>query len=491
MKKKKVVIIGSGVAGLSTAIRLANDNYNVTVLESNNYVGGKLSEFSQNGFRFDKGPSLFTLPNLVLDLIKESGLEKEVKFDFEKLDLVCNYFFEDGTKFSAYSELTKFTDEIKSKLNVDAEPIVKYLKHAEKTYHLIGELFLEQSLHQLKNFTNNKTAKALLHLSHYRLFKTLNQHNEAVLKHPKLVQYFNRFATYNGSSPYLTPAMLSIISHIEHGFGAYFPKKGMYQITDTLYNIALKKGVIFSLNTKAEQILVENKKVIGVQTTDAKIDADIVVSNMDVFHTYKKLLPYEKHPDKILNQEKSSSAVIFYWGIKHNFKELDLHNIFFSNNYKEEFDAIFTKKEVYNDPTIYINITSKKLKTDAPNGCENWFVMVNTPNNSGQDWKAIKELTKQNVLKKLNRILGLDVAPLIVFEDYLDPILIEERTSSHLGALYGNASNNKMAAFLRHPNFSKDINGLYFCGGSVHPGGGVPLAILSGKITAQLIKEKQ
>ena len=210
---------------------------------------------------------------------------------------------------------------------------------------------------------------------------------------------------------------------------------------------------------------------------------------MDIYPTYKKLLPAQKLPKNQLSQERSSSAVIFYWGIQHNFKELELHNIFFSDDYKEEFHAIFNKKTVSDDPTIYVNITSKDIPGDAPEGCENWFVMINTPADSGQDWEKIVKQLRAFILSKLSKELNIDLEPLIVCEALLTPPLIETKTQSHMGALYGSSSNNSMAAFLRHHNFSNHLKNLYFCGGSVHPGGGIPLCLLSAKIVDELIPE--
>ena len=187
-------------------------------------------------------------------------------------------------------------------------------------------------------------------------------------------------------------------------------------------------------------------------------------------------------PIKTLSQERSSSAIVFYWGIRKEFKELDLHNIFFAEDYKAEFEAIFEQKTMYKDPTIYINISSKICKEDAPNQSENWFVMVNAPANIGQNWDELVANTKKNVIEKLNAHFKMDIESLIECEEILDPRTIESKTSSYQGSLYGTSSNSKFSAFLRHPNFKKNIKGLYFVGGSVHPGGGIPLCLLSAKI---------
>jgi phytoene dehydrogenase-like protein len=206
---------------------------------------------------------------------------------------------------------------------------------------------------------------------------------------------------------------------------------------------------------------------------------------------YKRLLPQSCYPKKLLAQEKSSSAYVFYWGIEKEFTELDLHNILFSENYKAEFDSLFQEKSPYSDPTVYINITSKFCKADAPSGCENWFVMVNVPHNkSGNKIDYATELRK-NVVAKINRVLKTDIEKYIKVEEVLDPLGIEQQTSSFGGSLYGNASNNKFSAFLRHANYNSKIGGLYFVGGSVHPGGGIPLCLLSAKIVSNLIKDKK
>ncbi len=166
---------------------------------------------------------------------------------------------------------------------------------------------------------------------------------------------------------------------------------------------------------------------------------------------------------------------------------MGLHNIFFSNNYRTEFEHLFQKKTIYSDPTVYINITSKHKSDDAPTGGENWFILVNAPNNDGQDWDDLIKKTRQALIQKLTHNLGVDVASLIECEEVLDPRSIESKTSSSQGALYGNSSNNRFAAFLRHANFSRQFQNLYFVGGSVHPGGGIPLAVLSAKIATDLI----
>ena len=263
----------------------------------------------------------------------------------------------------------------------------------------------------------------------------------------------------------------------------------MHQITEALCSLMKSSGVSIHLNTPVQEIVYDQNKVRGVRVNHEVRGADIVVSNVDAYFTYHRLLPHFPKPEKTLKQERSSSAIIFYWGIAREFSELDVHNIFFSQDYLAEFNAIFKGKEICNDVTVYVNITSKQVKQDAPKGAENWFVMINAPRYEGGDENLVVIKAKEAILKKLNAILKIRVQDFIVEEDVLTPKGIEERTSSYAGSLYGTASNNRFAAFLRHDNFIHGLRGLYFVGGSVHPGGGIPLCLQSAKIASDCIAQ--
>lgn len=483
----KALVIGAGIGGIASALRLCKKGYEVTVVEANSYAGGKLHAISKNGYRFDLGPSLFTMPHLVTDLFELFQINPKTYFNFKEKDTICTYFWEDGHEFSAHSNFESFIAEASQSFNESEESIGKYLQLNKKKYDLTASLFLEKSLHKASTYLSKQTIKSILSIASLDISTTLNNVNEAHFKNPKLVQLFNRYATYNGSSPFKTPGIMSMIPHLEMHYGTFFPEGGMHQISQSLYKLAMNKGVVFKFNEIVEKIHITNKKATGATSSKSEYEADIVVTNMDVYPTYKKLLKDQPEPKKTLAQERSSSALIFYWGIDRTFPKLDLHNILFSDAYAEEFNHILNKKTLTQDPTIYINITSKESPTDAPEGHENWFVMINAPGNYGQDWEVLKNQVRKDIVKKINRVLKTDIEQHITTEHILDPVGIENATSSYRGALYGAASNNKFAAFLRHPNFSRRIKNLYFCGGSVHPGGGIPLCLLSAKIIEDLV----
>lgn len=488
---RHAIVIGAGIAGLASAIRLAVQGWQVTVYEKNAYPGGKLNHFEKEAYHFDTGPSLFTQPQLIEELFALAGEPVKEFFRYRQLPVSCHYFYEDGTIVKAYSDREKFSTELCSQLGERKESLSAYLDQSERTYKDIGSIFLNYSLHKKATLFKAKLVKAVKATRWPHLFASMDSLNRRYFTNLKTVQLFNRYATYNGSSPYKAPGMLSLIPHLEHNEGSFYPEGGMISITRTLYQLALKKGVDFCFRSPVERIIYSEGMVKGVVAGHANITADIVVSNMDAYFTYRHLLNDTRNSQKILRQERSSSALIFYWGIRKTFPQLSLHNIFFAEAYAAEFDHLFRLKKMYDDPTVYVNITSKcEPGIQAPNGCENWFVMVNAPANMGQDWLQYRTAYRKAILRKLNRILQTDLAPLIEVEEWLDPVLIESETASYMGSLYGTSSNSRMAAFLRHPNFSKDIRGLYFVGGSVHPGGGIPLCLRSAKIMSELVAEE-
>jgi phytoene desaturase len=486
---KKAIVIGAGIGGIAASIRLARKGYSVKVFEASEFPGGKLSEFKLGDYRFDRGPSLFTLPKYVEELFTLCGEKMSNFFTYSELPVLCKYYYPDGFNFEAKGNKEENIQAIVQAFSEDEKKVRAFFEKAEFIYNTTAPLFLERPLKLQLLYKTKAFWKGLARIPQLPLIGSYTLQLEKYFKNPKTIQYFQRYATYNGSNPYKTPALMQLLPHVEQGIGGYIPDKGMFDITLQLFELAKRQGVEFVFHSKVDEIIVKDKKVCGIRYNKNFLEqSNLVVSNMDVYPTYKKLLPNEREPKVILNQEKSSSALIFYWGMQgYVNKSLSIHNIFFSGNYFDEFRKIFEEDTLADDLTIYVHITSKHIPSDAPANGENWFVMVNAPNNKNQDWEKLVSSARKRIIQKLEDMLGERIEDKICCEHVWTPEGIESDTSSHLGALYGNASNSSSAAFFRHANNSERIKDLYFVGGSVHPGGGVPLAILSAKTMSELI----
>lgn len=480
MKKKSALIIGSGIAGLACAARLAAAGWDVQVFEKNERAGGKLGLLEKDGYAFDTGPSLFTQPFLLEELFADCGKRLADYFSYRIPDEGTQYFWPDGTCLHAHH--ARLSAEL-TKAGIPHNPtdLAAHLRDAADLYENIGRIFLDEPIHEWRTWLSPRIPVALTRTKLAYLTTSLHNWNKKRLRHPKLVQLFDRFATYNGSDPYRCPAMLSTIAHLEFGEPIGYANGGMVSIPRAVQRLCEALGVRFHFGAAVDRIELNHGRATGVCVDGKCVQADAVISNSDVYYTYAHLLQDERKAADIRKQERSTSGVVFYWGIKRTFSETRLHNIFFSEDYAKEF-ADLRDGRLPADPTVYVNITSKMQQSHAPEGCENWFVLVNAP--AGVETQGITPL-RDAVIRKITRALHTDIASLIVAEDFLTPAAIDLQTGSYLGALYGTTSNTAMAAFNRHPNRSRKYPGLYFCGGTVHPGGGIPLCLRSGRLAAE------
>lgn len=476
-----IAVIGSGVAGLASAALAANKGYDVSVFEANSLLGGKAGEIREAGFRFDRGPSLFTMPEELDRLFTTCGKNPSDYYSYSRLPVITKYFYPDGKVFHAYAKAEDFAQEFERVFGERSDHVLEYLHHAQKVFELTDEVFLRHPLRKAWRYIPKHVLPRAASLRRLKAFTTLNALHRKFFTTPEAIQLFNRYATYNGSDPYRAPGTMAVISHLEHNHGAFIMDKGMHQVVQSLIQLGKELGVDYYTNSPVEEILLDGNRACGIRIGDQEHLFDQVITNMDVQPTYNKLLPSVKPPQKVLNQEKSTSALIFYWGVHGEHSELDVHNILFSADYQHEFDALKNGR-VSDDPTVYLYISKKHISNDAPDKAENCFVMINVPHDSGQDWEKIVARAKDNILAKIESMLGIRMSSSIRFERVWTPKGIESDTSSYAGALYGNASNSPFSAFFRHSERNSSLKNLRFVGGGGHPGGGVPLCLLSAKI---------
>lgn len=491
--KRVAVVIGAGLGGLSAAIRLAARGWQVAVYDGSDYVGGKAGTMTRDGYRFDTGPSLVTMPGVFEDLFRVAGRDLADYVTLIPLPEVCRYFYPDGVSLSAWADEERFARELHERAGENPANLKRFLDYSSRIYSIAADMFLNRSLHEASSYVRFGFLASLFRLPGIDPLRTMAQSVERHFETPHARQLFERYATYNGSDPFQTPATLNIIPHVEYRGGAYAVEGGIHAIPRALEQLARELGVHIHRGERVEQITwrqdKRRRRVTGVSVNGAHVPAQAVVCNADVTIAYRDLLSEPDAPELLRYEslEPSSSALVFYWGVGRECPELSHHNIFFSRDYRSEFRQIFEEGVCPDDPTVYVNITSKSSPADAPDQGENWFVLVNAPYDNGQDWSAEAERVRKTALATISSRIGVDVEKHIETEAVMTPADIAERTSSYRGSLYGISSNSRTAAFLRHPNRSKRYHGLYFCGGSCHPGGGMPLVVSGGRIVSDLI----
>jgi phytoene desaturase len=485
-----VVIIGAAVGGLSAAIRLAAAGQRVLVLEQGNAVGGKMSQIAADGFRWDTGPSVITMRSVFEDLFAAAGRRLEDYLTLLPVDPLTRYFYPDGTVLDVTRDWARLAEQIAAIDERDVEGYLDYLAYAARIHRITGPVFIYNDPPSVGRLLRTPPREMLA----VDPLRTMHQSISGFVRSPKLRQLLGRFATYVGASPYLAPATLNVIAHVELTGGVWYPQGGIYQIAAALERLARELGVNIQTGCTVTQITVEAGAARGVIVNDGtRIPASAVIANVDVATVYEKLLPPQaaapRRVEQLTRVDSSCSGFILMLGVEGMHPQLAHHNIFFSADYRREFEDLFARGLPPGDPTIYVAITSRTDPEHAPDGCENWFVLVNAPPlGDAFDWSRDGAAYRARVLDALAS-RGFDVRDRIRTERMLTPVDLERLTGARRGALYGTSSNDRFNALRRPHNRAPDVRGLYFAGGTTHPGGGVPMVALSGKVAARLLLE--
>jgi len=487
---KPVVVIGAGIGGLSAAIRLAAAGQKVVVFEQNPAVGGKMGQIYEAGYRWDTGPSVITMRPVFEELFAIAGRNLDDYLTLLPVEPLTRYFYPDGTVLDASRDLSDMARQIAALDERDVEGYLAYLAYAARLHRITGPTFIYNRPPTWRSFFDVPLRDALK----VDAWRSMDSAIGSFVRSPHLRQLLGRFATYVGASPYQAPATLNVIAHVELTGGVWYPQGGVYSIARALAQLATELGVEIRTGCPVQQIITGPAGVQGVAlTSGATQPAAAVVANVDVATVYQKLLPANSNTNRRLARlrrvEPSCSGFILLLGVDKQHPQLAHHNIFFSGDYPREFTDIFQRGIAPEEPTIYAAITAKTDPAHAPNGAENWFVLVNAPPLGPQfDWSTQAENYREQVLARLARF-GLDVREHIRVEKMLTPVDLERLTGARRGALYGASSNSMWAAFRRPHNRAPNVAGLYFAGGTTHPGGGVPMVTLSGKVAAQMVLE--
>lgn len=529
--KKHIIIVGAGIGGLSTAIRLASQGYKVQVLERQAKVGGKLNQVEVAGFSFDTGPSLITMPYVLQDLFRCTGRRMEDYLDLLPLEITCRYFYHDGLILNAWRDIDRLKEEF-AQLNLhDGEALGRFIEYARTIYEAAADPFLYHSLGSpfdvLRTFVryilwghptsasldvaqNGRPQGSALSNKGERIVErlksvlaalsptTLDHTIRSFFQDEHVRQLFDRYATYNGSSPYQVASVYSIIPYVELANGGWYLRGGMYALAQALERLAHELGVCIETRCDVRRILVEHGEAQGVVLADGRVvRSAAVIANSDVVTTHRELLSPVAHHTRTVRRleqlEPSCSGFVLLLGVDKQYPQLAHHNIFFSDDYPTEFEDLFTRHIPLRNPTIYVCATTRTDASQAPVGHENLFVLVNAPYLTQEsNWQRNAPAYRDHILDLLASYQQIDLNDLrehIVCEEMITPEDFERRYGANRGSIYGLSSNSRMAPFTRPGNRSKEIRNLYFVGGSTHPGGGVPLVMLSGKIVSELLME--
>lgn len=484
-----ISIIGAGIGGLSTACLLASKGHSITVFEKNQTVGGKMNTVKSDGFTFDTGPSLLTMPYILEKLFSQCGVKLSDYLSLLPLSPICRYHYQDGNTFNCFDDRLKTQEEINEIAPEDSEAYSRFLDYSESLYIKTSDAFIHNPLYDLSDFKNLD----LFSFFGIDAFSNVSNRVDSYFRSPYLRKFFKRFTTYNGSSPYLAPATLNVIPHVELNQGGFYVDGGMYKIAEALFDLGKSLGVKFSFESIVNEIQVHNGKVSALVSNGATYQADLIIANSDSTETVVNLLSEKvislKKKEAAKNIEPSCSGFVLLLGIDKVYEELAHHTIFFSKDYEHEFKQIFNQKVMPDDPTIYVANTSFSNPEHAPENGSNLFILVNAPYLSpNYNWDENKQQYGKHVIQELEKRGLENLSKHILFKELITPSDFYAKYLSNKGSIYGTSSNNKFSAFIRPRNKSREIDGLYFVGGSTHPGGGIPLVVQSAFNAAELIQ---
>ena len=475
------VVIGAGLGGIAAALRLRARGWQVTVCESGPTFGGKMNSWTERGFRFDTGPSLITMPWVFEDLFRVAGSRLQDHVELIPLTPLSEYFFPDGTSFTYSADLPQWLGTLKRVAPADTDGFMRFLHLGSRLYEVSKQTFLRRAPFDKPELADLRVLKD------FPLRHGWGNYHDTVAAHfrsPHLRQLFDRYPTYVGSSPYLSPATLAVIPYIEYAFGGYAVRGGLYRIVEALVSLARSNGITLLADSEVTHIETNGAHVGGVQLADGShLPADLIIMNGDAALT-DKLLGTSSAPI----EGRSMSGFVMLLGLKQTLPQLGQHSIYFSADYAAEFDRIFKAQRFPDDPTVYVNAPSRGDRSSVPGGeGETLFIMANAPA-TDEAW-GVADIceARRRVFARLAKSGFPDIERDVVVSDVWTPRRIADRYHMPGGAIYGTDSHGWKNAFIRPPNRNRKVRNLYHVGGSTHPGGGTPTVLLSAQIAVEQI----
>ncbi len=487
--KPTALVIGAGIGGIATAARLAKNGYDVTVLEKNDTPGGRCNQFIEEGHRFDIGPTLFLMPEVWEETFASLGEKMSDHLDLRRIDPTYKVYFEDGLQLELTSDIGKMQTQLEKVEKTAFSGFLNYIAEGNKHYKVSLEKFVGRNFLNIFEYFSLKNLPLIFQL------KALGKHytnTSRFFKDERLKAAFTFQNMYLGLSPYDAPATYSLLQYTELAEGVWYPMGGMYAGIQSLVNIAEKLGVKFVYNSAVKKIHVGNSKVESVETVDGKTyTADIFVGNADLPYIYKELLPDVKEAKKLEEKLYTCSTIMFYWGVDKQYPQIAHHNVFLGGDYKASFDDIFEKHNLPESPSFYVHAPARTDESAAPKGEDTLYVLVPVGHldaRSKQDWDTLINRARETVFLRLFKEFGIsDLKEHIKFEVVYQPETWKTRFNLEKGAAFGLSHNFWQVGYLRPQNRHNKYKNLYFAGASTHPGTGLPIVLLSARLTTERI----
>ncbi len=487
-KKPSAIVIGAGIGGLATAGRLARNGYEVTVVEKNSHAGGRCDQIVKDGHRFDVGPSLFLMPQIFEETYAALGEKMSDHLDLRRIDPTYTVRFDDGTQLALTANIHAMQAQLEALEPGAFGGFLRYLNEGYHHYHLSLEKFVGRNFYSYLDYFSLRNLPLLFKL------KALRKHYANVgryFNHPHLKAAFTFQNMYLGLSPYDAPATYSLLQYTELADGVWFPLGGMYRIIETLTTIAAKLGARFVYNAPVERIMHDGKRASSVRLKDGrKLEADVIVVNADLPYAYRELLKDEAEAKKLDRKKYTCSAIMFYWGVDKVYPQIQHHNVWLAGDYQASFDRIFQDNTLPQEPSFYVHAPARTDPAAAPAGQDTLMVLVpvgHLDEARPQDWEALKAKARSTVLARLKDIGVDDLEQHSKFEVCYTPRQWQSLYNLEKGAAFGLSHNFGQVGYLRPRNRHAQLHNVYFAGASTHPGTGLPIVLLSARLTTERI----
>jgi diapolycopene oxygenase len=491
-----VAVVGGGLGGLAAACVAAARGHRVTLYDKNAWLGGKAAVLHQNGFRFDMGPTILTVPRVLERIFGEAGRNLSDYLDLVRLDPQWRCFFGDGTRIDLLENVDAMADAMDrfAPGRKAGDGYRRFQQLSENLHHISNRFFFWKPVEDLFDTIDiraNMNPSTLRDVLSLRMGSSVAGTIRSKVKDDRLAQMLDHFTQYVGSSPYGSPAVLCAIAHMQAADGVWYPMGGTRAVAEALMRLATELGATFRTGADVQSLRIENGAVTGLVTASGDVVSyDSVISNMDSIRTYQELVGGEAGEYYAKKDfEPACSGVVLYLGLDRRYDHLLHHDFVFSRDPEEEFDFIYRKGEPAPDPTCYIAAPSATDASVAPAGGEALYVLVHTPYlRPHHDWQQMFPGYRQVILDKLKRTAGMgDIESRIVVERHLTPQDIHDRYKVLNGAIYGLASHGRFMGAFKPGNRSRQVRGLYLAGGAAHPGPGMPMVMMSGWIAADAL----